>query len=111
MAIHTDSDTVSVDTDSSDNSFAAAFSAQKEAENVLMDRLDAEEGVDNEVEEGMLTVSLSKDTMANLWGIFALFTAVNITLCVWCHLKANKGKKRVRFLEDRYDSEIPIENV
>jgi len=107
----TDSDSDEDTTDSDDNSFAAAFSAQKEAENVLMDRLEAEEGVDNGTQEGLLTVSLSKSTMANLWGIFALFTAVNITLCVWCHLKANKGRKRVRFVEDRYDSEIPIDQA
>merc|ERR1712130_862886 len=108
-----DSDSDEDTTDSDDNNFAAAFAAQKEAENALLDRIegDDEETVDGVPTEGLLTVSLSKETMVNLWGIFALFTVVNVTLCVWCHLKGQKARKRVRFLEDRYDSEIPIENV
>merc|ERR1712130_524078 len=109
----TDSDSDEGTTDSDDNNFAAAFAAQKEAENALLDRIegDDEETVDGVPTEGLLTVSLSKETMVNLWGIFALFTVVNVTLCVWCHLKGQKARKRVRFLEDRYDSEISIENV
>merc|ERR1712062_593545 len=108
----TDSDSDEDTTDSDDNSFAAAFAAQKEAENALLDRLEGEDDTEGDmVTEGVLTVSLSDRTMANLWGIFVVFTLVNMTLCVWCHLKSQKSKKRVRFLEDRYDSEIPIENV
>merc|ERR1711879_1071544 len=101
----TDSDSDEDTTDSDDNSFAARFAAQKAADNQL-DRFEDQEDIPS---EGRLTISLSQKTMANLWGIAALIIVVNMTLCVWCFLKTQNGKKRVRFMEDQYNSEIPIE--
>merc|ERR1711879_732364 len=104
----TDSDSDEDTTDSDDNSFAAAFAAQKAAENSLMDRFEDDDDV---ATNEKLTISLSQTTMANLWGIAAMVILVNITLCVWCYLKTQNGKKRVRFMEDQYNSEIPLDNV
>merc|ERR1711879_1043181 len=104
----TDSESDEDTTDSDDNSFAAGFAAEKVAENELVHHL---EGQDEEMVDGELTVSLSNETLANLWGIAALLLAVNVTLCVWCHSKMQRAKRKVRFTEDQYGSEIPAENV
>merc|ERR1712130_70615 len=95
------------DDDSDDNSFNVvafahnALEMDDGREHVLLDKFDEDDSNTQDlITEGDLTVSLSASTMYNLWGIAVLFVVVNVTLCCWCHLKSQKGKKKVRFEQD-----------
>merc|ERR1711971_1527369 len=61
---------------------------------------------DGDSENDHVTISLSKDTLINLWGLCAVVVLMNITLCVWCQCKRNKAAKAQRFVsDDPYESE------
>jgi len=61
---------------------------------------------DGDSENDHVTISLSKDTLMNLWALCAVVVLMNITLCVWCQCKRNKAAKAQRFVsDDPYESE------
>jgi len=108
--------TDSGDSDDSDSDFASTSDSDSDdtADKTLLNRIESELDEQQEYKprgDETVMVSLSGETLANLWGILGVFTITNLILCIWCNVKAQSGRKRVRFLEDRYDSEIPIEYI
>jgi len=77
-------------------SFAKAVGSESSATNALFETDDAD--------AEHVTVSLSKETLMNLWALCAVVVLVNVTLCVWCHCKKKAGKQR--FAEDEYVSDV-----
>merc|ERR1712087_521104 len=62
---------------------------------------------DGDSENGHVTISLSRDTLLNLWALCAVVVLLNITLCVWCQCRRNKAAKAQRFVsDDPYESEV-----
>merc|ERR1712129_141584 len=62
---------------------------------------------DGDSENDHVTISLSTDTLLNLWALCAAVVLLNITLCVWCQCKRNMRPKAQRFVsDDPYESEV-----
>merc|ERR1712087_10774 len=53
-------------------------------------------------------ISLSTNTLENLWALVGVVVLVNIGLCVWCQCKRNAATKpQQRFVsDDPYESEV-----
>jgi len=81
-------------------SFARALGSDSDVASGLL----GTDGAEGEGEH--MEVSLSKETLLNLWGVCAVVIAVNVALCAWCHCRRAKKEGNQRFVEDQYVSDV-----
>merc|ERR1712013_3551 len=103
-------DSESVDDNSTaDGSVVMPFAALAQAVGSESDTVSGLLSADGDSDGEHVMISLSKQTLENLWGLCAVVLFVNIALCAWCQCKRNKAAKQQqqRFVsDDPYVSEV-----